>query len=151
MYAIIKKFFLSFFSNRSVSKEDIELNTELSNTGPTDITISISANVDTESVFCKIDTNVEDILSNSSSISKCEKIAYVLSVICENNKYMIDLLSHNMQEQKQISDKHLLFYDNIIFFWKQYLSLKKNISSYNNDPLIKPSRAFKTYVMEEKI
>lgn len=150
MYAIVKKFFLSFF-NKSISKKDEELNTEFFNSELSDVTIRISANIETENIFCKIDTNVDDILSNASSISKCEKIAYVLSVICENNKYMIDLLSHNMEEQKQISDKHLLFYDNIIFFWKQYLSIKKNISSYNNDPLIKPSRAFKTYVMEEKI
>lgn len=149
MYAIIKKFFSSLF-NKSISKKDTESDIKFFNSELSDVTVCISANIETENIFCKIDTNVEDILSNSSSISKCEKIAYVLSVICENNKYMINLLSHNMEEQKQISDKHLLFYDNIIFFWKQYLSIKKNISSYNNDPLIKPSRAFKTYVMEEK-
>jgi hypothetical protein len=63
---------------------------------------------------------------------------------------MTDLLLHNIEEQKQISEKHLLFYDNIVFFLKQYLSLKKSINNYNTDPLIRPSKAFKIYAMEEK-
>jgi len=146
MYALIKKLVSIFIRPKIVS------DTKLTNdTGSTDVTITVSANIETEHIFCKINTDVEDILSNSSSISKCEKIAYFLSLICDNNKYLIDLIYHNMEEQKQISNQHLLFYDNVLFFLKQYLSLKKTISSYTNDPLIKPSKAFKTYVMEEKI
>lgn len=147
MYALIKKL-ISIFIKPKIIDSDTKLSSDIE---PTDVTVTLSANIETEQIFCKVNTDVEDILSNSSSISKCEKIAYFLSLICDNNKYLIDLLYHNMEEQKQISNQHLLFYDNILFFLKQYLSLKKTISSYTNDPLIKPSKAFKTYVMEEKI
>lgn len=152
MYAIIKQFFYNFFINKSICQKNINSKTnEFFQSEHSDVSMRISANIDSENIFCKIDTNVDDIMNSPSSITKCEKIAYFLSVVCENNKYMTSLLAHNMEEQKQISDKHLLFYDNVLFFWKQYLSLKKNVSSYNNDPLIKPSRAFKTYSVEEKI
>lgn len=147
MYALIKKLY-NFFTYK---KQIPEKNNTFTDIEPTDIKINISANIESEKIFCKIDTDIEDIMTNDSSITKCEKIAYFLSIICENNKYVSELIFHNIQEQKKISDKHLLFYDNVSFFLKQYLSLKKNISSYNNDPLIKPSKAFKTYIMEEKI
>jgi len=146
MYDLIKKLISIFIQSKNTS--EIKLSNDIQST---DITINISANIETEQIFCKINTDVEDIISNSSSISKCEKIAYFLSLICDNNKYLTDLIYHNIEEQKQISNQHLLFYDNIVFFLKQYLSLKKTISSYTNDPLIRPSKAFKTYVMEEKI
>lgn len=147
MYALIKKL-CNFFGY----KKDIQTqNNTFFNTELVDVNINISANIESENIFCKIDTNIEDIMTNSDSIIKCEKIAYFLSVICENNKYISELLIHNMQEQKQISDQHLLFYDNVLFFLKQYLSLKKNMFVYSHEPLIKPLKAFKTYAIEEKI
>lgn len=147
MYALIKKIYNYFIPKKQIlAYDNIHTNIE-----STDITINISANIESEKIFCKICTDVDDIMTNDSSIIKCEKIAYFLSLICENNKYVAELVFHNMEEQKQISNQHLLFYDNILFFLKQYLSLKKNISSYNNDPLIKPSKAFKTHIIEEKI
>lgn len=144
MYALIKNLynFVYSYGFKNKTKQDI-LSTE--------INISISTNIESEKIICKIDTDAGIIMTNNFSILKCEKIAYFLSLVCDNNKYITNLILYSIEEQKQISNQHLLFYDNILYFLKQYLYIKKNVISYNNDPLIKPLKAFKAYISEEKI
>lgn len=137
----VKKIWQSIFSKH---KTEINQHHE-------DLNISIGIDTVTEKISFIINTNITNLVDDNSNIYKCEKIAFFLSLLSYNNRYMSDLICAHIEEQKKISHQHLLFYNNILFFWKQYLTIKNDSSITNNSgPLISPTKAFKIHLMDEK-
>lgn len=106
------------------------------------IKLIITGDINTQQIFCEIETKICDLLENNSATERCEQLAFFLYLLCNNNKHVTSLILDNIELQKKRSAQHSLFYENILYFLKHYLVMKHNISLDISEPLIKPTRAF---------
>jgi hypothetical protein len=103
--------------------------------------ISLSFQYDTqkEKIDCLIKT--PKYTDSTDIIDNCEKIGFFISVVTHKNNMLKNLVSEAIKELKT-DDTTTLYYDNILFFWKQYDHVEFDKI---NEPMIPPSKVFKMY------
>jgi hypothetical protein len=137
MYDLIKKIFRKSKESDNESKPNV-------------LNINISVNVETLDSEFNLDLSSLKIEENITE--QTEKIGNVLSILTYKNSYLTEAVLRYINKEKQTptNSDNILYYNNILFFWKEYILLRDNVLASASEPIIKPSKAFKLHLLEDK-
>lgn len=109
--------------------------------------LNIYFDAQTEKSGLFFDINPYSIAEHDKMIWQAEKLAKFLCKISFGKNNLTQMILDSITIHKKQSQNHSLFFDNVLFFWDYYLAKNDNNSSQNsNDPLIRPSKAFKNLI-----
>ena len=75
-------------------------------------------------------------------VKQAESFGLTLNKLCGNNIELTELMIYNIDVLKKKSNDHLLFYNNVLFFWKHLVENQKTASK-DDMPVIRPTQVFK--------
>lgn len=75
-------------------------------------------------------------------VKQAESFGLTLNKLCGNNIELTELMIYNIDALKKKSNDHLLFYNNVLFFWKHLVENQKTTSK-DDMPVIRPTQVFK--------
>ena len=105
------------------------------------IMVSVLLDCQTNDIISVIDA--KPYMAEDSRMTKqAESFALMLNRICGENVDLIELIIDNINVLKKKSNDHLLFYSNVLFFWKHLADNQKQ-THQDNTALVRPTQVFK--------
>lgn len=130
----IKKWLSKLFNQQNIKESNIL-------TEDKDLIIlSVLLDCQTNAVIASIDVKPYSIDDNKM-IKQAEALGSMLNRICSNNLELTELIINSIEHLKKQSTNHLLFYTNVLFFWKHLLANSPK-NTTDNSPVIRPTQVF---------
>jgi hypothetical protein len=105
------------------------------------IIVSTLFDCQTNNMICAIDAKPHK-SDDPRMAQQAECLGHLLNKICRNNVELTELMINNIEILKKKSYDHLLFYNNVLFFWKHLIENEKK-SIKEDAPVVRPTQVFK--------